>query len=80
MRRLREPEAQPLSHLSFFFLQAKERNKLEALKKKLEQEEERMKKMEEEKRKKQEEHRRSAARSRKEEKVDSWFGLRLGAH
>lgn len=41
--------------------QTKERNKLEALKKKLEQEEERMRKMEEEKKKKQEELRRSAA-------------------
>lgn len=46
---------------SSLFPQTKERNKLEALKKKLEQEEERMKKMEEEKKKKQEDLRRSAA-------------------
>lgn len=51
--------------LSTVFPQTKERNKLEALKKKLEQEEERMKKMEDEKKKKQEELRRSVATQKK---------------
>ncbi len=45
----------PKSFAHFLFSQAKERYKLEALKKKQEQEEERMKKMEEDKKRKQDE-------------------------
>lgn len=58
-RWLQDPTAEHT--LSSLFPQTKERNKLEALKKKLEQEEERMRKMEEDKKKKQDELRRSAA-------------------
>lgn len=61
-QRLQDPTAERCTLISLsLFPQTKERNKLEALKKKLEQEEERMRKMEEDKKKKQDELRRSAA-------------------